>query len=185
MAKKGLKAIACDLTLKELIKLKDIISKEGLEDNLFLVCCTAEDLPLKNKVADYLISNAVLEHLVREKEAITEIGRVCKDGSGIMVTVPLKLKYLSPVFWLPTFIHDKRIGHLRKYDEKKLLSKFDKFGYKIKNVYYPGHFEKALIVSLAMFGIQKEDWNKWCEVCDKRKEYKKYGASNICVIFER
>ena len=102
-----------------------------------------------------------------------------------MINVPLRLKYLSPLLWLPIFIHDQRIGHLRKYDERILLSKFDKFGYKIKRAYYPGHFEKALIVSLGMFGIQKENWNKWCEFRDKRKEHKKHGASNICVIFQR
>ena len=185
MAKRGLKVIACDLTLKELIKLKDIIEREHLENNLFLVCCSAEDLPFRNKIADYLISNAVLEHLPREKEAISEINRVCKDKSSLMITVPLKFRYLCPIFWLPTYIHDKKIGHLRKYDEKILKNKFSRFGYKIKKIYYPGHIEKALIVSLSMIGIRKENWDKWAEYYDKKKEDKKYGASNICVIFER
>ena len=185
MAKRGLKVIACDLTLKELVKLKDVVKKEHLENNLFLVCCSAEELPFKNKIANYLVSNAVLEHLPREKEAITEIGRVSKDKNEVMITVPLKLKYVLPIFWLPTCIHDKRIGHLRKYDEKVLLNKFGRLGYKIKKVYYPGHFEKGLIASLSVLGLHKEKWDKWCELCDREKENKKYGAGNICVIFER
>lgn len=185
MAKKGLKVIACDLTLKELIKLKDVIREEHLENNLFLVCCSAENLPFKDKIADYLVSNAVLEHLPKERETIREIGRVCKSKSGLMITVPLKFRYILPFLWLPTHIYDKKIGHLRKYDEKILLDKFEKFGYKIKKTYYSGHFEKALIASLATFGICREKWNRWCEVCDKKKENKQYDASNICVIFER
>lgn len=185
MAKKGLKIIACDLTLKELIKLKDAIKQEHLGKDLFLVCCSAEDLPFKDKIADYLVSNAVLEHLPREREAIQEISRVCKPESRLMITVPLDFKYILPIFWLPTFIHDKKIGHLRKYDEKILLAKFRQFGYKVKKAYYPGHIEKALVFSLSKFGIYKKKWNRWCEDCDKRKENKKYGASNICVIFKR
>lgn len=185
MAKRGLKVIACDLTLKELVKLKEVIRKEHLENNLFLVCCSAEELPFKSKITDYLVSNAVLEHLPKEKEAISEISRVCKDRSGLMITVPLKLKYILPIFWLPTYIHDKRIGHLRKYDEKILMNKFSQFGYKIKKIYYTGHLLKVFIVLLDKLGIHKESWNKWAENCDKKKEDKKYVASNICVIFER
>ena len=183
MAKKGLRVIACDLTLKELIKLKDIIKKERLENNLFLVCCSAEGLPFKDKIADYLVSNAVLEHLPQEEKAISEINRVCRNKSGLMITVPLKLKYVLPIFWLPTYIHDRKIGHLRKYNEKILSRRFGQFGYKVKRTYYPGHFEKALVVSLSMLGIHKENWDEWAETKDRQKENKKYFSCNICTIF--
>lgn len=185
MAKNGLRVIACDLTLGELVKLKKVIQVESLENNLFLVCCSAEKLPFQDKIADYLVSNAVLEHLPNDEEAIAEISRVCQNKSGLMVTVPLKFKYNSPVWWLPLYFHDKRIGHLRKYDEKILREKFERFGYKIHRSYYPGHFEKSLVAGLAAVGIKKEIWHKWAESCDQKKENKKYGASNISVIFKR
>jgi len=184
MARKGLKVIACDLTLEELIKLKDIAKKEHLERNLFLVCCSAEDLPFKNKIADYLVSNAVLEHLPKEKGAIQEISRVCKSKSGLMVTVPLSLKYVLPFFWPLNIIHDKRIGHLRRYSKKILEKKFGRCNFKIKKVFYTGHFIKVLGVLLQIF-LKTYKLDKLLEDFDQKAEDKKYGASNICVIFER
>jgi len=184
MARKGLKVIACDLTLKELIKLKDVVKKEHLERSLFLVCCSAEDLPFKNKIADYLVSNAILEHLPKEKEAIQGISRVCKSKSGLMVTVPLSLKYVLPFFWPVNIIHDKRIGHLRRYDKKILKKKFSRYGFKLKRVLYTGHLIKVLGVLIAMiFKVNKFD--KLLENFDQGAENKKYGASNVCVIFKR
>jgi len=183
-AKRGLKVIALDLTLKELIKLKDVIKKEHLEDNLFLVCCSAESLPFKNGIADYLVSNAVLEHLPREKEAISEISRVCKNKNRIMVTVPLKLKYILPFFIPLNYFYDKKIGHLRRYDEKILLNKFSKFRYRIKRVYYSGHFLKVFKLLFNNF-IWKIFDLKEIEDQDRKLENKKCGASNICIIFER
>ncbi len=182
MAKRGLKIIACDLTLKGLTKLKVIIKKEHLENNLFLVCCSAESLPFKNKTADYLVSNAVLEHLPKEKEAISEINRVCKNKSGIMITVPLRFRYILPFFWLPTYIHDKKIGHLRRYDKEDLKDKF--YNWKLVRIYYTGHFKKVLH---AIFKIVKISLSDDCNIesSDDKKSNKKYGASNICAIFKR
>ena len=50
-----------------------IIAEGELASRIGLVCCTAENLPIKSEVADYFVSFAVLEHLPREKEAIREI----------------------------------------------------------------------------------------------------------------
>ena len=184
MAKKGLTVIACDLTLQSLINLKRVIRKESLK-NLILVCCTAENLPIKSSIAKYLVSNAVLEHLPKEKEAIAEISRVCSKKSGLMITVPIAMRYILPLFWLPTYIHDRQIGHLRKYDENSLSTKFKNFGYKIVKSYFPGHIEKEIIVSLSMVGINKKIWDEWAEKEDKKKENHKYGSSNLCTILIR
>ncbi len=186
LAKKGLKVIACDLTLKELIKLKNIIHEEHLEDNLFLVCCSAEQLPFKNRIADYLVSNAVLEHLPKEGEALQEISRVCKSKSGLMVTVPLSLKYVLPFFWPVNIIHDKRIGHLRRYNDDDLRKKFEKYRFKIKKVFYTGHFVKVMgVLATTVFKIKASKLDRILENIDKKKKAKKYGASNICVTFFR
>ena len=184
MAKESLITIACDLSIKELIKLKGVVEKKHLEKNLFLVCCSAENLPFKNKIADYLVSNAVLEHLPKEKRAIQEISRVCKSKSGLMITVPLNLKYVLPFFWPLNIIHDKKIGHLRRYSKKILEKKFGRCNFKIKKVFYTGHFIKVLGVLLQIF-LKIYRLDKLLEDFDQKAENKKYGASNICVIFER
>lgn len=185
MAKRGLKVIACDLTLKGLVKLKKVIKEERLESNLFLVCCSAEELPFKDGIADYAVCNAVLEHLPQEDKAINEIERVCKQSSKLMITVPLMLKYIFPIFWIPTIIHDKNIGHLRKYDEKILSEKFEPLGYKADRIYFTGHFEKAFAVVMEKMGFKSGKWDKWAELRDARNESKKNWASNVCVIFKK
>ncbi|MBI5413571.1 methyltransferase domain-containing protein, partial [Candidatus Peregrinibacteria bacterium] len=124
MARKGLIVLACDLTFAKLIRLKNIAEREHLNNNLFLVCCSAESLPFKHVIVDYAVSNAVLEHLPNESAAIDEMVRVCKKKSGLMITVPLKLKYVYPIFWLINYVHDRRIGHLRRYTDDVLFSKF-------------------------------------------------------------
>ena len=186
VAKRGLKVIACDLTLKELIKLKNVVQREHLENNLFLTCCSAEYLPFKSGIANYLVSNAVLEHLPKEKKAISEISRVCKEKSGLMIAVPLKLRCVWPFFWPVNIIHDKRIGHLRRYDYKDLKNKFEKYGFKIKRAFYTGHLIKVLgVLATTIFKIRASGFDRLLENIDQKRENKKYGASNICAIYFR
>lgn len=181
LAKQGAYVIATDLTLHSLIRLKKIIEKEKLEDRIYLVCCSAEELPIKDKSIDYFVANAVFEHLQKEKEAIEEVDRICKGSSGFMIAVPLSYKYLLPIFWLVNYIHDKRIGHLRRYNKDSLVKKFK--NWRLKRTYYTGHFKKAfkLLVNIIIklfdeIAIEDED-AKWVS--------KKYGATNIICFFQR
>ena len=168
MAKMGLEVIACDLTLQSLVRLRDVIKKERLEENLFLICCSAEDLPIKEKTADYLVVNAVLEHLPNENKAIEEIDRVCKKNAQLMITVPLSYRYLNPLFIPINYIHDKKIGHLRRYDFETLRKKFEKIGFEVANVFYTGHFLKTIGVIFSIL-LKIHRWDKKFEEWDYKK----------------
>lgn len=177
LAKRGAFVISCDLTLMNLVKLKETAKQLGLEKNIAFICCSAEDLPFKDNIFDYFISNAVIEHLPREIEAIQEIDRVTKKDGGVMVTVPLSYKYLNPLFLPLNYIHDQRIGHLRRYNELILVKKFNNF--KLKQTCYTGHTIKVLKV---LFNIltRKETFNNGIiEKEDRKKINKKWFASNI------
>ncbi len=183
LAKRGAFVISCDLTLMNLVKLKDTAKQLGLEKNIAFVCCSAEDLPFKDNIFDYFISNAVIEHLPREEEAIQEIDRVTKKDGGVMVTVPLSYKYLNPILIPVNYIHDKRIGHLRRYNKEILIKKFNNF--KLKNTYYTGHTSKVIKVLLNIL-LKKELFsNANIEKSDSRHYNKKLFASNIICFFER
>lgn len=181
LAKKGSKVVACDLTLKSLIRLQIIAKKLKLDKYISFVCCTAEQLPFKSSVADYFISNAVLEHLPREKEAIAEINRVCKQSASLMVAVPLSYKYLHPLLIPLNYYHDRRIGHLRRYDEVILKKKFK--NWKIIQTYYTGHFNKVLKTVVNIF-FNFFDKNN-IESEDNRYITEKRGASNIICFLKR
>lgn len=181
LAKRGATVIACDLTLKNLIRLKKISKELGLEKNILYFCSSAEDLPLKKGIADFFISNAVLEHLPNEKEAINEIKRVCTEKAGLMITVPIKYRYLNPILIPINFIHDKRIGHLRRYSKEELEKRFN--DYIIKNIYYTGHTKKVIkIIFNNFFPIFDE---KRIEDNDNKKLEKKFGASNIIIFMNK
>jgi ubiquinone/menaquinone biosynthesis C-methylase UbiE len=183
LAKRGALVISCDLTLMNLVKLKDTAQKLKIEKNIAFVCCSAEDLPFKDNIFDYFISNAVIEHLPREVEAIQEIDRVTKKAGGIMVTVPLSYKYLNPVLLPLNYIHDQRIGHLRRYNKAILVKKFNNF--KLKNTYYTGHTTKVFKV-LSNILMRREVFNNTnIEKEDRKKSNKKWFASNIICFFEK
>lgn len=181
LAKEGAFVIACDLTLKSLAWLQNRANQLGLSKNILTVCCSAEELPFINDCANYFISNAVLEHLPREKEAVNEIKRVCQSTSGLMITVPIKLKYTNPLFIPLNTIHDRKVGHLRRYDQESLSQLFTEY----KNIvtYYTGHFAKVMKVILNYaFKLFKEDE---IEKQDQKKEKKRWGSNNIICFFKK
>lgn len=181
LAKLGANVIACDLTLKGLLRIGKIAEKNGIKEKIMPVCCSAEELPFKESMFDLFVSNAVLEHLPREKEAISEINRVCKEKAGLMVAVPLKYKFLNPLLIPINWIHDKRIGHLRRYDKKTLEEKFPKW--KLMEVFYTGHFKKVLKV---LFNIIFKVFNEEeIEKEDRKKDTIEKGASNIICFLNK
>lgn len=181
MAKRGLQVIACDLTLNSLVKLLPVIKKHNLSNNLLLVCCNAENLPIRSGIADYLAANAILEHLQRENGAIREIDRVCNDNAGLMITVPILYRYLNPFFIPINYIHDKRIGHLRRYDERILSKKFRNWN--LIKKYYTGHSKKMIkIILKSIFSWLDE---KKIEAEDTEYEGIKMWATNMISFFKK
>lgn len=181
LAQKGAMVISSDITLKNLIKLKKITKKLGLEKNISFVCCSAEELPFKNYSFDFFVANAVLEHVSNEKQAINELSRIIKKGAGAMIAAPLNYRFLYPFLIPLNFFYDRRLGHLRRYDEKSLKKKFTML--KLKKIYYTGHLLKVIkIITNLFFPIFN---NTTIEKEDQKKESFKYGASNIIGFFTR
>src|SRR3989344_2898266 len=180
MAKKGLNVVACDLSPTSINNLKKIKKKVKLE-NLKLVLCYAEDIPLPSNSVDYISANAILEHIPDENKAIIEWMRILKKGGRLYITVPLKFKYIWPFFWPVNYIHDRRIGHLRRYDLNDLQ---DKFNLTVKKVFYTGHLIKVFGVLTGMI-FRSANFEELLEKIDKKYENNAYGASNISVVFEK
>lgn len=173
--------IATDLTLKSLIRLYKISKGLWLSEKIIFICCSAEDLPLKNNVVDYFISNAVLEHLPKESQAIEEINRITKTNSGLMMCVPLSYKYLNPLLVLINYVHDKRIWHLRRYNELILKDKLSNWN--LIKTYYTWHFLKVVTILVNMI-VRIFDYD-WIEKVDSKKQSNRYWASNIICFFNK
>lgn len=181
LAKLWAKVIVTDLTLRNLIRLKKISDNLGLSENMIFVCCSAENLPIKDKTVDYFISNAVIEHLPKEKEAIAEIDRICLDNAWAMITVPLSYKYLNPLLVTLNYIHDIKIGHLRRYNQEILVEKFSNWN--LLSTYYTGH-SKKVFKTIANIFVKMFD-ESIIEADDSKKVFDKWWASNIICFFKR
>ena len=179
MARLGMKVIACDLSHRAIENLKDY-KKKFLLKNLKLIECRAEEIPLKSESVDYIVTNAILEHIPNEKKAINEWKRLLKPGGKIFITVPLEFRYIWPFLWLINYLHDKRIGHLRRYSFNSLKRKFKM---KVIKHFYTGHLIKVIGVLLSII-LRTKKLNEYFEKQDRKKENNIYGANNISVILK-
>jgi ubiquinone/menaquinone biosynthesis C-methylase UbiE len=182
MAKLGMNVIACDLSPEAIKNLKKYKKQFNLK-NLKLMVCKAEELPLKDESVDYVTANAILEHIPEEEQAISEWKRVLKKKGKMFIVVPLKFRYILPFLWLPNYLHDKQIGHLRRYDLKTLQKRFK---LPTAKYFYTGHLIKVLPIILSKF-INNPDksFHKYFEKKDQEQDQILYGANNITVIFKK
>lgn len=179
MAKLGLNVIATDLTPKAIENLNHYKNKLSLK-NIKTKIGLAEKLDLPDNSVDYIVANAILEHIPDEKQAIKEWKRVLKDGGKMLVTVPLKFKYIYPFLWLHNYMHDKKIGHLRRYDKKSLQNalKLPKL-----KIYYSGHLMKIFGILISLL-LRNNKYDYYFEKLDRNNQDSVYGANNISIIFK-
>lgn len=179
MAKLGANVVACDLSSMSIKNLEKYKKKFGLS-NLRLHICPAENIPLPSGSVDYIVANAILEHISNEEEAIDEWKRLLKKNGRMFITVPIRFRYVWPFLWPINYFQDKHIGHLRRYD---LQSLEEKFNLRVLNVFYTGHLFKVISAIITVF-IRSERLSEFSEKIDAKQEDKRYGASNIIVLFE-
>ena len=178
LAKKGFEVLASDLSLPSMIRLSRLAKAENVDHKITFICCKSEALPIADKTVDFVVSNAVLEHIPNEISSIKEFDRISKSSTKMLLAVPISYKFLHPLLVPINWIHDKRIGHLRRYDEDIIKEKFLKWD--VSKVYYTGHVKKVIktIMNILKFNfnedlMEEEDWSM---------RYKRNGSSNIVVI---
>jgi ubiquinone/menaquinone biosynthesis C-methylase UbiE len=152
-ARKGSKAVGLDVSIEGIKKARYFARLElgAKSDQCGFVVGLAENLPFKADVFDKLSSVAVLEHVPDDKQAIAEISRVVKPLGEVFITVPNAYKRIIPIFWLPYYFWDKRIGHLRHYTAEDLTAKFLQCNFSTKETLYTGHMVKLFQTLLSRF----------------------------------
>ena len=108
-------------------------------------------------------SIAVLEHVPNDKQAMAEIARVVKPSGEVFLTVPNTYQRIVPIFWLPYYFWDKKVGHLRHYKAEHLLSEFSLMGFFANDVLYSGHLVKMsqILLSRIFPSLGKQDSKLW------------------------
>src|SRR5215831_11168917 len=120
-ARAGVRAVGCDLSLDGLRTARRFAADEGVLERTLWVCASAERLPLAPESFGAALAIAVLEHVPDDAAAWQELARVLRPGGRAWVTVPHTLDEVPLVFRRANRRHDRRLGHLRRYDAERLV----------------------------------------------------------------
>jgi ubiquinone/menaquinone biosynthesis C-methylase UbiE len=183
-ARDGSAAIGCDLSLEGLAAARRFAEVEGVADRTLWVCCSAERLPLASGSCSSALAIAVLEHVPDDRAALSELARVLRPGGGrAWVTVPHALGHISPVFRFPNRRHDRKLGHLRRYEAESLVEMGRSLGLAAEEVHFTGHPIKVL--QLAAGRVLGDRFWWWCERRDLARSHVRQGSMQLSVLFRR
>ena len=181
-ARTGVPAIGCDLSLEGLRRARRFAEAEGVAERTLWVRCSAEALPLASESFGAALAIAVLEHVPDDERALGELARVLRRGGRAWVTVPHSLRRISPVFRGANRRHDRRLGHLRRYDAESLIERARGVHLEPLDVQFTGHSVKVLQLLAGRFS-DRLWW--WCETRDRRRSSDRRGSMQLSVIFAR
>jgi ubiquinone/menaquinone biosynthesis C-methylase UbiE len=178
-AKLGHMLTACDISDTSIKLTNTFAKREGVQ--IRTVQCDVTQLPFKDASFDYAIAGAILEHLEDEDTALTEWSRVLKKGGRIMIVTPLRQRHVLPVWWILNWFHDRRLGHVRRYDKRRYEG-LSRYGLHLTDVVYTGHTPKVIVAILHI--ITKLGFlERLAERVDVAFEKVEYDGNNIIGFF--
>lgn len=187
--RRGVEAVGCDLSPEGVLSARRFVRDQGVEDNVEVVVSAAEALPFPDEWFGSASAVAVLEHLDDDRAAVAELARVLKPGGMAWLMVPLAFRYMLPPVWPVYWWHDRRIGHKRHYDERRLVDLCAPFGLEHVRTTYSGHFTKLVQVAMTRFvpSMQAPGSAVWWrfEQLDRRAEGRPWGAVHLSAVFRR
>jgi SAM-dependent methyltransferase len=181
-ARAGQLAVGCDLSLEGLLVARRFAAAEGVSDRVLWACCSAEKLPLAPASFGSALAIAVIEHVPDDFAALQELARVLQPGGRAWVTVPHALRNISPPFRAPNRRHDRRLGHLRRYEADALADAGLRVGLEAEEVQFTGHAIKVL--QLAAGRLDDRFW-WWCERRDLERSHDRRGSMQLSMVFAR
>ena len=188
-AKRGVHAVGCDLSVEGILSADRFARGEGVEDTASFVVCSADELPFADGAFGSASAVAVLEHLDDDRPAVGELARVLRTGGLLWLTVPHAFRYMPPPAWPFYWLHDRRIGHKRHYDDARLVDLCAAAGLEHVRTSYSAHAVKiAQLIGTMLFPAMRDPRSRawWrLERLDRRAEQRRYGALQLSAVFRR
>jgi SAM-dependent methyltransferase len=188
-ARRGVPAVGCDLSIEGVLAARRFAREERVEHRAGFVVCSAEALPFPEGSFGSASAVAVLEHLEEDRPAVGELARVLRPGALLWLTVPHAFRYMPPPMWPVYWWHDRRIGHKRHYDERRLVRLCTEAGLEHVRTSYSAHSVKIVqFLGTRLFRRMREPRSAawWrLEQLDRRAEGRPLGAMHLSGVFRR
>jgi len=140
----GTICIGADFDFKNLIETKKKLAfHKSLKDlkckSFDLSCMDVTKLPFKNCSFDSIICSEVLEHILDDAMAISELVRILKPKKILAVSIPRF--WPEKICWLLSNEYfNANMGHVRIYKKKSLIKTIESFGTK----HYASHYAHSI-----------------------------------------
>lgn len=188
-ARRGVEAVGCDLSVEGVLAACRFAQDEGVSDVATFVVCPAETLPFPDSSFAAGSAVALLEHLDDDRPAVAELARVLRPGALLWLTVPHAFRYMPPPVWPLYWWHDRRIGHKRHYDERRLVDVCAEAGLEHVRTSYSAHPVKLLQYAgtLLLRSMREPHSPTWwrLERHDRRAQARRIGAMQLSAVFRR
>lgn len=155
-----------DISLEAMIKAKHFSKNQKVEDKTAFIVASAQNLPFKKNIFDYISLISVLEHLENDYSTVNEIKNILKKNKFLYICVPNTYKKILPIIWPFYYYNDLKIGHKRHYSIKSLNKLLKSFV--LRKEFYNGHLIKfvqlfldkiKIISNKFWWKIEKKDIN--------------------------
>ena len=157
---KGVSVIGADINMKDLLEAKKRlkgVERFGFGHGLWgFNVAEIMRLPFRTHSFDGVICSEVLEHIVEEKVAVSEITRVLKPGKLLALSVP---RYLPErICWkLSSEYRNTPKGHIRIYTKGRLKTMMKESGMQPFGIHYAHSFHTPYWWLKCLVGPSKDD----------------------------
>jgi ubiquinone/menaquinone biosynthesis C-methylase UbiE len=148
-----------DISLEAMVKANQFSKTQGVYEKTSFIVASAQNLPFKKNLFDYISAISILEHLDNDKKAIIQINKILKDKRYLFICVPNSYLKIWFFIWPFYLYNDINIGHKRHYSVKKLNQLLT--DYHLNNHFYNGHLIKFIQLFLEKLKIiNNKNWWK-------------------------
>lgn len=135
-----------DISMEAMIKAKKLAKTQKVKDKTAFIVASAQGLPFKKNIFDYISLVSVLEHLENDSTTINQVKNILKKNKFLYVCVPNAYHKILPVIWPFYYYNDLKIGHKRHYSINSLNKLVEPFV--LKKRFYNGHLIKFVQIFL-------------------------------------
>jgi 2-polyprenyl-3-methyl-5-hydroxy-6-metoxy-1,4-benzoquinol methylase len=149
LAKFGNKVLGLDISNNAITAAKASASNLHLKKIKFNKCSTTTLNNMEHDQFDLVTCIEVLEHVENDSLLLTQLYKMIKHQGCLLLSTPSTSAPLFKLGLLNSF--DKKVGHLRRYNETLLIHKLHKAGFIVNSIVLSESIIKNLLFCVQMF----------------------------------